>query len=260
MKIDLAKKFKHLRKAPVVEAVIELRARPAGTWDEATIGPRLKEVMRDKYPAAQAMQLFSFSMPIAVNTVAQPLSPTAVAEHSSEWGGLRFKNPDSTQIAVFKRDSYSFSRLPPYTRWSAVVSEALRLWKTYSDLSGATRIERIGVRFINRLDVPTQGLKFEDYFSGFGSVPGDLPLSNFVSHQSIEVPGHPYAVVLIRTVQSPLAPDAKTIGLITDIDVAMPQPIPNDRRIITQRLAEMRFLKNMVFFGSVTKKYLARCT
>lgn len=259
MKIDVTKKFPHLRKAPVVEAVIEFRARTIAAWDETATAPRLKQAIAGEYPNVQTMQTFSLRASFALNSAAPPPEPPPPAEHSAGWGGLRFTNSDSTQVAIFKREGFTFSRLRPYTRWNRVTRDALRLWAIQAEVSGATQIERIGVRFINRLEVPTQGLKFNRYFTGFGSVPGGLPLSNFVNHRTIEVPGHPYNIVLTQTTQPPTALDSNTIGLITDIDVMSPHPIVNDRRIIVGRLEEMRFLKNTVFFGSVTKQYLALC-
>ena len=258
MKIDIKKKFPHLRKAPVVEAVIEFRARALSTWDETTTPPLLRAALPG-YQKAENLFTVSLTLPFPVNPAAPPPGPPPAAKHSSDWAGLRLTSNDSTQVAAFKRDGLTFSRLPPYTRWSALTTEALRLWAIQAEVSGATQIERIGVRFINRLEVPTKGLKFGQYFNGLGTVPGGLPLSNFVSHRTIEVPDHPYTLILIQTIQAPPSPEATSLGLITDIDVVALEPIVNDRGIILRRLKEMRVLKNTLFFDSVTEKYLRLC-
>ena len=68
----------------------------------------------------------------------------------------------------------------------------------------------------------------------------------------MQVPETPYAVNLIKTVQN----IPGEIGLILDIDVFMQNHfVYNELRII-ECMEEMRWVKNKIFFGSLTSKLI----
>ena len=46
-KIDLTQTFPHLDKAPIVEAVIEIRTRAEAAWEEVPVTRRLKAQLPD---------------------------------------------------------------------------------------------------------------------------------------------------------------------------------------------------------------------
>jgi uncharacterized protein (TIGR04255 family) len=78
-------------------------------------------------------------------------------------------------------------------------------------------------------------------------------------HQdTLGVPGYSYAINVIQTVQIPPSLESEGIALILDIDVFTLQAFNLGKDAIEQRLQEMRWLKNKVFFGSITKKALER--
>jgi uncharacterized protein (TIGR04255 family) len=68
----------------------------------------------------------------------------------------------------------------------------------------------------------------------------------------LSVPGHPYFVNFISTIQ----PSPNGIALIIDIDVFR-GPFSLGDVDLEFSLAEMRWLKNKLFFGSVTQKTLS---
>lgn len=78
----------------------------------------------------------------------------------------------------------------------------------------------------------------------------------FFHHDTMAVPGHPYAVNVVRTIQLPQDPRTQGLGIILDRDVFTMRPFEISQELMNTRLAEMRWLKNKVFFGSVTQKAL----
>ncbi len=258
--IDRAQRFEHLARAPIVEAVIEFRARVEAKWVEEDISRRLGESLTE-YPNRQSLTQGSFTAHIQ-------LGPRDSTDQESEsaptfmrqgWLGVRATESDGLQIAQFKADGFSFSRLAPYESWDQFRTEALRLWEIHRSLSESTEIARIGVRFINRLEVPIDGLEFGDYFRGFPDNPGDLPTAEFLYQDSMGVPGHPYIVKLARTFQLPQADNATTLSLLLDIDAFCPEPCPVEVCRMEERLADLHWLNNRVFFDTLTKKALELC-
>ena len=174
------------------------------------------------------------------------------------WKGLRFQSGDKKHIVQFNRDGFVFSRLEPYESWQRLYDEGMRLWHVYVDLAQPVEVHRIGLRYINRIRLPPDELRFEDYLQPAPEPPKglDLPFNGFLHQDTLAVPDHPYAINVIRTIQPPGAPGVQGLSLILDIDAFTTQGFELDEVALKQRLLEMRWLKNKVFFGSVTETAL----
>lgn len=83
-----------------------------------------------------------------------------------------------------------------------------------------------------------------------------LPFRHFMHHDTLAVPGHPYSINVIRTIQLPPDSGSPGLALILDIDVFTTPEFRLDETMVVPRLTEMRWLKNKVFFGTVTDKAL----
>ena len=102
-----------------------------------------------------------------------------------------------------------FARLRPYEQWEALVSEALRLWQMFVDIGKPAEIQRLGIRFINRISLPPSQVLIEDYLDPApkGARDLDLPFRYFFHQDIFDVAGHPYAIRLIRTTQPETEPN-----------------------------------------------------
>jgi uncharacterized protein (TIGR04255 family) len=255
--------FEHFPHAPIVEAVIEFRARVELPWDETTVTDRLRRELPE-YSNHQPMREFSFAVSMS-SPAALPVQsssdvsgaaasgPSAVGEDHG-WIGVRALTADNLQVANFSRDLFSFSRLKPYGTWETFSSEALRLWAVHQALSGISHVHRLGVRFINRIEVPADDVMFDDYFEGLGTSPLELDTTGFLHQHSFAVPNEPYGVNLARTFQPPGPPDPTRLALLLDIDAFTSEPFPADPGMIAGRLVRLRTLKNEMFRGSLTDR------
>jgi uncharacterized protein (TIGR04255 family) len=253
LKIDVTESFPHLPHAPIVEAVIEIRARAEFAWEERVVSEHLKSKLPD-FPRVTSQSQLKQEVKFELG------QPPETKQHDLGWKGLQFQSSDGLHIAQFNRDGFVFSRLQPYESWERMRDEALRLWCIHMDLAQPTEIQRLGLRFINRIALPVQETRFEGYLMPHPVPPQglDLPFHNFFHHDTLAVPGHPYAINVVRTILSPQDPQTQGIGLILDIDVFATQRFELRRDMLESRLGEMRWLKNKVFFGSVTSDALAR--
>lgn len=250
LKIDTAEQFPHLPGAPIVEAVIEIRTRAEAPWEEGTISEKLKAQVGE-YPQVQSERAGQLQL---------KFTGKPEAEQSFQdlgWRGLQFKSADDRQIAAFTYDRFLFSRLPPYQNWEVFQREAMRLWRLHEEVARPTEAQRIGVRFVNRIVLPPEELQFEDYICRPPQPPKglDLPYHGFLHQETLAVPGHPYAVNVTRTIQA--LPD-QPVAIILDIDAFTVGSLPLQVETLARRLLDMRWLKNKVFFGSVTDKALDR--
>lgn len=102
-------------------------------------------------------------------------------------------------------------------------------------------------------------VRYEDYIQPAPVPPNgmDLPYYNFVHHDTLAVPDHPYAINVIRTLQHP--PDQNQgLAVILDIDAFTTTPMELTSNLLGKRLPEMQWLKNKAFFGSITEKALRK--
>jgi uncharacterized protein (TIGR04255 family) len=249
--IDFSETFPHLSKAPIVEAVIDLRARAEVEWEESSISERLKPSLPD-YPKRHSLS--GFQQRVVLGPGVTPEGRTI----DTGWTGLRFQTEDGLQVAQFNRNGFIFSRLRPYEEWDRLIREAMRLWALFADAAKATEVQRLGLRFINRIDLPSGPVRIEDYLEPSPQGPRDLNVTyqSFFHHDMFAVPGHSYAINLVRTTQPGPASQAGSFGLILDIDVFTTETCAPAMETIERRLTEMRWLKNKVFFGSVASKAL----
>lgn len=249
-RINTEEIFPRLTKAPIVEAAIEVRAQAKMTWDEPLITKQLKTELSD-YPNVQSQREFTSEFKVRIGIGEK----TEGKFSDMGWKGLRFESADKLHIAQFNRDSFLFSRLQPYDSWKQFCDEGLRLWQLHMNLAKPTEIQRVGLRFINRMGLSLDE-QLEDYLQILPQKPQglDLPIGSFFHHEVLGVPGYPYAINIRRTVQPPDKTTDKKIGLILDIDVFTIQPFEPKTGIIEQYLAEMRWLKNKVFYGNITPK------
>ena len=255
--IDPSETFPHLPRAPIVEAVIEFRVRAEQMAARNVFRQDLQGALPG-YPNTNDMSRGSVSVALS-NPGSDRDSSASLQSAEHLWIGLRVESADRLQVGMFTRDFFSFSRLKPYENWAAFLGEALRLWEVHKRLTGSSEIARLGVRFINRFDVPLNGLDPGNYLKGVPSPQGDLPRSGFLYRDELAVPGHPYAAVLMRTIQpsGPMLPDQA--ALLLDIDVFTLAPFPPDRTTIQQRLSDLHVLKNRIFFENVEPPALEMC-
>lgn len=251
LRIDPTETFPLLGRAPIVEAVVEIRARAGADWDESVVSERLK-IKLPEYPVVESHRRVRHEFRMAPGQSAEQ------ALHDLGWRGLRFESEDRRHVAQFTRDGFLFSRLTPYESWDRFHSEALRLWQLHSEQAQPTEVQRLGLRFVNRITILAEQFRLEDYLESPPKTPRDLdiPLVDFLDRRVMNVPGYRYNATLIQTVQRRLEEEAIGAGLIVDIDVFTTEPFSIGRDAIEKRLAEMRWLKNKVFFGSITQKTL----
>jgi uncharacterized protein (TIGR04255 family) len=244
--IDVDHEFPHLSRAPIVEAVIAIGARPTVNWEEATIRPLATEKLTD-YVFQSSQREYQLEAKMAAG------KPPSQELRDLGWKGLRYTTTDKKRVIQFNRDGFAFSRLQPYGNWAELREEALRLWAVFVQIAAPTGVGRIGVRYINRIGLPAGEQDISNYVVPAPQPPPtvDLKLRSFIHHDVLEAPGYPYHVRVVKTLQEE---EKKGCFLIFDIDVFTDEKLSIDDQMIRKHLEEMRWLKNSVFFSSITAK------
>jgi uncharacterized protein (TIGR04255 family) len=247
--INIDESFQYLPRASIVEAVIDIQARPGVILEEATLKLQLESRLSG-YQFLDSMKNLQIQHEVNLQGGAS-ISPII---RELAWKGSRFQSGDKKHITQFNQDGFVFSRLEPYENWEQLYEEGMRLWSVYVELAQPVEVHRIGLRYINRIQLPPDELRFEDYLESAPMPPRglDVPFHGFVHQDTLAIPGQSYAVNVVRTIQPPGTLDNQGMRLILDIDAFTTQGFELNEMALKQRLLEMRWLKNKVFFGSVT--------
>lgn len=249
--INLNEKFPTLKAAPSIEAVIHWQAHAGKKLEPEILKAELTQRLPD-YPILQTQQDIQFS---AVGT------PDGSSEffQQTQWSGFRLQDEQNRHVAQFTLNGVAFSQLEPYEDWDSFQTEALRFWHIFLELAKPTVIQHLGVRYINRIalgdsEQPSQ------YLNTIPAPPPGLELTDesFFHQDTYSIPGYSYSINWVRTIQPAGANSADGRSLIVDIDVFIQDLLQLDQDTLVQRLQEMRWLKNKVFFSCITNHALKR--
>ncbi len=238
-------RHRHLKNAPIVEAIIDLRVKNPSSF-RVTDFLSLKEDLKKEYPIVEDRRLVEVGGKIEGKQIEQTIIDKGIT-------GYFFKTSDSKNVAQFRIDGFTFSRLSPYPEWETVLSEAKRLWGLYSIKCLPELITRIAVRYINRLDLPLPMGDFAEYLTAPPTVPVSLPqgVSQFLTRVVIHD-----ADITANIVQTMISsPKADHVGIVLDIDVFnQKEDTGFEESSIWPEFEKLRDLKNRIFFGSITEK------
>ncbi len=242
--IDLDEKFPTLKAAPSIESVIHWQAPANQMLEPESLRAALTQRL-PAYPNIQDQQDIQMGMEV----------PNGSPEffQRTKWSGFRLQDQQGHYMAQFTPTGVVFSRLKPYVSWESFKTEALCFWELFRELAQPTMIQRLGVRYINRIPLAT-GEQPSQYLKTTPSIlPGlDLLPATFFHQETYPVPGYPYQIQWVRTIQPSMSSAEDRRGLIVDIDVFATELLQLEEDNLIQTLSEMRWLKNKVFFSCLT--------
>jgi uncharacterized protein (TIGR04255 family) len=245
--VSAIRKYPHLSNAPIVEAVVDWRAKLPIDFDiEKFKG--LANALGPRYKLADEERAFEFGLKFKHQPGDQPqVSSRDVGIH-----GFRFRSDDGLEIANFRQDGFSFSRLKPYTQWDSVFEEAERLWNIYRETCQPEEISRIAVRYINRIPLPLPVTDFGVYLAVPPRVPPGLPtLIGALLYRVVL--NEPATGILTNVTQVLEPPDIGNLPFILDIDAYIMKNMDPGAPVIRSQFAALREMKNRVFFATLTK-------
>jgi uncharacterized protein (TIGR04255 family) len=238
---------RHLKNAPIVEAVIEFIISPPPGFDIKKL-LELKKHLGVDYPNESEIQ---HNM-IQIN-VGQPMPATNT---KGVHVGYRFNSKDGFYVAQLLPQQFIFSRLKPYISWEDFSAEARKIWNLYTTVvCPISSVKRIALRFINQLKLALPA-QFEDYLTVPPQIPAGLPqqASSFFSQIVIEDAPNKISTSLVQVTQ-PLT-DPSQLTVIVDITSFRQGDFEMDENKIWAILQTLRDTKNRVFFSSITEKTL----
>jgi uncharacterized protein (TIGR04255 family) len=242
---------RHLRNAPITEMLFDIRLAASGTF--AFTPAQLDAIRRavaDRYPRDEEKQRFEGTVKIEQGRL--------VADNQLLGSkGLFVKTEDELTVGQFRPDGFTFNRLRPYTRWEELFPEALRLWRIYTDVSGRRDVARVGLRYINHLDLPLrEGDDFAEWMEMPPGLPEGLPslVTAFNMQFTVKTDDAGQGGVNITQRMGPETPPK----VLVDIDafrLTQGEAVPDDEGI-ADIFTSLHELKNRIFFSLLKERCL----
>lgn len=238
------KKHKSYKKPPIVEAVIEVR------FEDMLASTQLDKLISKQKTKFNVQKIEEVELKISGG---QP-EAGAQAETKTRLVGYKLtSNLNASDIIQVKANALSISRLPPYEGWENLLKDLKHYYNWYTNKKFKS-LSRIGVRYINRIDIPSDGkIKVEDYFKIFPHVPQTKfpDMNHFLVQTAAAIDNEKLLTINMHRVPSPLL---KHASIIFDLDVAQQANLPKNDAQLYQLLDEIREKKDFFFETLLTPK------
>lgn len=163
---------------PVVEALCEVYTK-GSAWDP-TIPGLFYDRFRDRFPKRGQAQSVMIEATVG--------APELAARVTSPEPRSQFKQEDGSRMIQVARDLIVVNQLRPYPafeEWRPLILEALGI---YQELARPAQVERIGLRYINRVVIPESEFPMDRYFGIYPQLPEALGSTYGSFMLRIEVP------------------------------------------------------------------------
>jgi len=130
---------------PVIEALCEFRFVPTEDWDW-TLPGRIYERVKGDFPERADVHAKALRVPVEAGQG----TSLEVLESLER---VQLKRSDGTAMVQVGANLLVVNQLRPYNGWEQLRSLIARIYSEYGTLSGQTHLARIGLRYINQIDV-----------------------------------------------------------------------------------------------------------
>jgi uncharacterized protein (TIGR04255 family) len=243
---------RHLKNAPIREALLDIRVVPASGASVESLAS-LQKRLATEYSESDEKRKGAFALKL--DPKAQQIESTHI---EAAQVGYVFSTKDRTRLVQASIDNFTQNLVGGYIDFETLAREARVNWEKYLEIYKPAAISRIALRYINDLPLPRNMEQFEDYLTAIPPIPPELPqtLSNFLYRFTmVNAPIGGYAIVN-QIFQGQV--DEAGVHVILDIDAVIEGQMDIAATDLWAKFAQLRQFKNDIFFGFITERLAER--
>ena len=232
---------------PIREAICEFRYKQDGKWDGAAPG-LVYSALSNEFPRRLADDIPPPSSAPQVGSMllgAQPLQLQITPQRP-----LRFwrENDESGYIAV---DPYRLSvhHFKPYPSWVCFRDIIHKGARAYNDVLEPNGVQRVGLRYINQINLGLASVAIEDFFDFYPFVGSNIPQSFSRFHCLVQLDFEDARDSLTLQIGTAKGPVDQTASVFLDLDYFLAQPENFELSESTKWLDEAHANLESVFEG-----------
>lgn len=248
----MVSKPRHLKNAPIKEALIDIGVVESPTVTVKSLKEHFTNLLSSSYPNVKERRSFLATFGAVEG------APSLSSQERID--GLFFSSLDEKRVIQTRLEGFTANRIKPYGNYEEFKSEAKVKWQQYKDFVKPDRVLRIGLRYINELQIPkqvTSTAQLQEIFDSFkfellSSGPALEGFSLRMSFGRTDIS----AKANIHIEIPPLNVQQKVV--LFDIDVYRIFAGNPKEEEIWSALDELREWKNEIFFSSLKEEHLKR--
>jgi uncharacterized protein (TIGR04255 family) len=173
------------------------------------------------------------------------------SNQKSELIGYVFRNNEGNRQFQVKTNAFTFNVLHPYNDWEEHFKCFHTFWVLFNQMFQPKSLNRIALRYINKIDLPLPFENFQDYITNIPPIPKCLPQAFAHFFLQMQVPSQVENVEVI--ISETFEPQSDNfLPFILDIDVFQISEI--DSESIIKDFNTLRNIKNSVFENCITEQ------
>ncbi len=233
--------------APITEALIDLRV----TFGQDVTTEQLDDlsgVFLDRFPTKEYQTEIEHQVMLH-----QGGSGTETHTRAKRLGYVLFTEGREKAVQL-RVNGFSFSKMKPYKDWNSLREETREHWDAYRKVIKPSRVTRLAVRYINRIEIPLPVADFRDYVLTGLELAEGLPqgLEEFFFRIVVPNPDNSRMKAAINSTFE--NPKDEKLPYIFDIDAFTPVDLDPENSEIWSILESLRDYKNLIFFSSMSEK------
>lgn len=242
--------------APIIEAIISFHCDPMPGLSMDTLEPEVRKSFATSYPTMETLKAQKFEFAFGQDLPPAEAPPVSGMESIEAY---RLSSSDGKQLIQLRAGTMHFNRLARYTSLDDYKAEIATAWNTYREIFQPVVVNRISVRYINRIELafedPSQkSIELGDYFTTSpANIPGNgLALMGLFQSFSLLCPeSKAIAKTTISTEKTTDAGGSLLLDIEASLNVSSP---PNDFSEFERTLETLRDLKNQIFHSTLTDR------
>ncbi len=241
----MAEEFPNLARAPITEALLDIRVQVAADVSPETLATAFRERVTAAFPEDGPIRQVQVALGDAV---------AGGATSGQQIIGSIFWSATRKRAVQARVDGFSVNHVGEYRNWDAIIDDAKRYWADYVAVAHPIRVVRCAARFINRIDVPV-GEDLGRHLQTRPEVGEQLPpMNEYFMRAVISFAERRHAVITEATMRPADggAPDKRSILL--DIDAFSDTDLATDGDGLWDEFEELRIVKNRCFFQSLQRR------
>jgi len=200
---------------PIVEAVCEFRLTPDSKWDLTIPGLVYEKVSNDFPNKEQRL----------IQEVELTQSPQGMQQQIRTSERVLFLTDNRKMFIQVGPHFLAINCLKPYPAWEGFKPWIEKAFSALTEVVEVERLQRIGLRYINRIEIPGQSVNLDNYFEFRPFLGQNLPqnMVNFIIQCLLPFFGQRDSCKVQLTNAVPDRPD--NVSFLLDLDYFLAQPL-----------------------------------
>jgi uncharacterized protein (TIGR04255 family) len=233
-------------KSPVQEALIDVRVVFKDGFDFETL-EGLHEELKDTLPIKTLRRSKNIQFTHAANK-----KPSIVETEDLE--GYLLKDQLGQSVLQITRNGVTFSVIGNYKEWGDLKKRFDVYWKSFAKKAELQEIKRVGIRYINRIDLPMPVTSLKEWLHTRPAIGEGITDNVGELFMRVAFLDNNDKCIITEAINSQEVTDTH-LPLILDIDAFYEDIISaDDTTALDTVLGRLHALKNRVFLNSITDK------